>query len=343
MTAVPGGRPLLQVSREEEGLKLARFLERRLGLPGGMIRKWIRTGQTRVNGKRAGPFSPLCLGDRVRLPPFIPLPEKAEPPEDLAAVLAGAELCLAACTEDLLVLHKPGGLVTHPGSRHADSVTSRLAKALAGQIFLPAPAHRLDRRSSGLLMAGRTHRAQERLHLALATGRGIVKDYLAWAAGIWPEEPSLLTDMLGKRRDKQGKETMQALPGGRTLPLWPGTALPPAAEKEARCLVVRAGLLSGPRPASLLLIRLLTGKTHQIRVQTASRGFPLLGDAGHGGPAWPLLLLHAWRLRLAPGLADGKDDGLPFECRALPDWPRPYAPKIALVEKALARLEDLTE
>ena len=67
--ADPSGRPLLRVSREEEGMKLARFLERRLNLPGGMIRKWIRTGQSRITGRRVGPFTPLCAGDAVRRGP----------------------------------------------------------------------------------------------------------------------------------------------------------------------------------------------------------------------------------------------------------------------------------
>jgi 23S rRNA pseudouridine955/2504/2580 synthase len=315
-------------------MKLARFLERRLGLPGGMIRKWIRTGQTRLNGRRVGPFALLSAGDAVRLPPFALPPEGPPPPPDLAAALAGAGLDLAACTKDLLILRKPGGLATHPGSRQTDSVTSRLAQALPGLPFLPAPAHRLDRLTSGLLLAGRSHRAQERLHRAFAGGKGIVKDYLAWAKGTWREEPCLLTDVLRREQGADGRERTRALPGGRTLR--PGEILPPPGPGEARSLVVRAGLLPG---RSLLLIRLLTGRTHQIRVQTASRGFPLLGDGRHGGPPFPLLLLHAWRLRLDADLAGETSPGGAFECRALPDWPPPYALKEEEAEKALARLQ----
>jgi 23S rRNA pseudouridine955/2504/2580 synthase len=349
--ADPSGRPLLRVSREEEGMKLARFLERRLNLPGGMIRKWIRTGQSRINGRRVGPFTPLCAGDAVRLPPFAfsalpaPLPGQEEPPPDPAAALAAAGLRLAACAGDLLVLCKPCGLPTHPGSGHRDSVAGRLARALSAQPFLPAPAHRLDRHTSGLLLAGRTHRAQVRLQRALAQGRGIAKDYLAWVAGRWEEEPCLLADVLRKERERDGREVTRALPGGRILPLRPGVFAPGNPDPEevppgqARCLVVRAGLLSSSSsgPASLLLIRLLTGRTHQIRVQTAARGFPVLGDGRHGGPRFPLLLLHAWRLRLAAGLAGEA----PWECRALPDWPPPYALAGEEAEEALARLEAL--
>jgi 23S rRNA pseudouridine955/2504/2580 synthase len=321
-------------------MKLARFLERRLGLPGGMIRRWIRTGQTRVNGGRSGPFSRLAAGDAVRLPPFALPPEGPPPPTDIAAALAGAGLRLAAATADLLVLDKPGGLATHPGSGHADSVAGRLAEALRGQPFLPAPAHRLDLHTSGLLLAGRTHRAQERLQRALAQGSGIVKDYLAWVEGKWEEEGvCLLTDVLRKERGRDGRETTRALPGGRTLVLGPGEALPAVRGGQAGSLAVRAGLLPGRKAASLLLVRLLTGRTHQIRVQTASRGFPILGDGRHGGPAFPLLLLHAWRLRLAAGLAEEGEGA--WECRALPDWPFPYALAGEEAEEALARLEAL--
>jgi 23S rRNA pseudouridine955/2504/2580 synthase len=229
-------------------------------------------------------------------------------------------------------------------------VTGRLARALSGQPFLPAPAHRLDRHTSGLLLAGRTHLAQTRLQRALARGKGITKDYLAWVAGRWEEEPCLLADVLRRERGQDGREVMRALPGGRISPLRPGGRAPenPAPEEvvpgEARCLAIRAGLLPAPSaaplfsgPASLLLIRLLTGRTHQIRIQTASRGFPVLGDGRHGGFRFPLLLLHAWRLRLAADLAGG----VPWECRALPDWPPPYALTSGEAEDALARLEAL--
>jgi 23S rRNA pseudouridine955/2504/2580 synthase len=336
---VTARRPLLLVSREEEGMKLARFLERRLALPAGMIRKWIRTGQTRLNGRRAGPFALLSEGDAVRLPPFALPPPPPPPPRDFVAALVRAGLCVAACTEDLLVLNKPGGLPTHPGSGHTDSLTRRLTDALPGQPFVPAPAHRLDRHTSGLILAGRTHRAQERLHRAFAERTGLDKEYLVWVAGRWEEEePRLLADVLRRERDRDGRERMRALPGGSF----------PAAEEdlpeEARSLAVRVRLLPGREAASLLLVRLLTGRTHQIRVQTATRGFPVLGDGRHKGPPFPLMLLHAWRLRLSAALvrdlsASCPEAG-PREYRVLPDWPPPFALVPEEAEEALARLEE---
>ena len=82
---------LLTVTGEEAGGKLIRFLERRLegNFPPAMFHKWIRTGQVRVNGKRAKPFLPLGAGDQVRLPPFA-----------LPRVFTGAEGLLRAPVEE---------------------------------------------------------------------------------------------------------------------------------------------------------------------------------------------------------------------------------------------------
>ena len=90
--------------------------------------------------------------------------------------------------------------------------------------------------------------------------------------------------------------------------------------KEALC---RVDLLSAQGERSLLRIRLFTGRTHQIRVQLSSRGFPIIGDVKYGGPKSPQgMLLHAWRLAL-PG-------GESFSA------PPPWKEKFAVSEKFLA-------
>ena len=148
--------------------------------------------------------------------------------------------------------------------------------------FTPAPAHRLDRDTSGLLLAAATYAATRTLHDWIAQGR-LGKSYLAWVQGtLLPGETLDLADTLAKS-GPPGRERVVPTTG-------PGQA----ALARGRCLANAAG-------RSLLELELLTGRTHQLRVQLASRGLPIIGDPkyGTGGPG--PLRLHAWRLALPDG------------------------------------------
>lgn len=300
-SAAPSREPLA-VSRAEAGMKLAGFLERRLDpeVPRAAIMRWIRTGQVRVDGGRAKPFDRLAEGALVRLPPQAheQLRRRAAEPENGASARnarsplssvgreAAPDLDIAYQDERLLVLAKPAGLPTQPGSKHDDSLAARLAARFAEADYVPAPAHRLDRDTSGLVLAGLTHEAQFALH-ELFAGRGeerVVKDYLAWAEGDWPSRQALLMEDRLDRTGERGRERVQSAADGRLA-------------------LAAAALLNRREGASLLLVRLYTGRRHQIRVQLASRGHPILGDRKYGGPAFrdnPGLALHAWRLEV-PG------------------------------------------
>lgn len=298
------------VSPEEAGQKLLQCLQRRLaGADETSVHRWIRTGQVRVNGGRRKAFDRLAEGDEIRLPPFAVLRvaagaagNKNTEREDgagtakISSVAGPPELGLdiLAETPDLLVLLKPAGLPVHPGTGHTDSVTSRLAASFATAAFMPTPAHRLDRDTSGVLLVARTYASLRTLSDALA-GRSVCKDYLAWCVGEWPhDDPQTLHDTLAKT------ENMSALPGKtreqvRRVDAHEGG-------KEASLTV---HLLRRRSNASLLRIELHTGRTHQIRAQLALRGHPVAGDRKYGGRAGLLsgtpLLLHACRITLPDG------------------------------------------
>ena len=304
----------LTVHPAEAGIKLLDFLARHLGetVPTAQLHRWVRTGQVRINGGRAKPFARLAAEDAVRLPPFAaPLVtgHTAPVPPLAAGQPIGPGLTLLAVTNSFLVLDKAPGLPSQPGSGHADSVSQRLANFFAGSPYIPAPAHRLDKETSGLLLAGRTHEAQRALHELLGgehKDRALVKEYLAWVAGSWPHEsPLVLEDFLEKYTEeagpRQGKEQMRVAHNGKG--------------QKALATVMPCHVPSPPPGASLLLVRLHTGRTHQIRVQLASRGFALYGDRKYGGPQAPHLLLHACRL----ALPDGQ------EFQSLPSWPSTFA------------------
>lgn len=311
--AEPGpadGSPFPPVDRAESGQKLLQFLQRRLNLPPALLHRWVRTGQVRLNGRRAKPFARVNEGDLVRLPPFAgalaaqagaPGLGAPQPPAPDTQPLP----LLVAKLGDILAFHKPAGLPTHPGTGHADSLSSRLRAHAAGAPFPPTPAHRLDRDTSGILLVAATHEGLRELQQAFRERR-VAKEYVAWVAGAWPHAaPRLLRSRLrkegapGAERVRACKEGEAAVPGSR----------------EALSIV--RPLRIGP-DASLVQIRLLTGRTHQIRVQLAELGHPVLGDAKYGRGRrenCPTLCLHALRVTLP--------DGRSAEC--LPDWTGPYA------------------
>ncbi len=295
----------LIVSEAEAGQKLLSYLKRRLGqeLPDTLLHRVIRSGEVRVNGKRSLPFNRLATGDDVRVPPLRPAAELSSPtvapssptetaasptPPNAARTTAKrpdptdlATLNIVSETPEYLLLNKPAGLPAQPGSKHQDCLSSRLAAAYARAPFTPTPAHRLDKATSGLTLAAKTYAALRNAQEAFRA-RTIRKDYLAWVEGAWPWAGTVTLHDLLEKQERNGRE--QVVTG---------------AGKDALCLVQP---LQSREGHTLLLVRLLTGRTHQIRVQLASRGHAIAGDVKYGGQATTQgMCLHAWRLALPDG------------------------------------------
>lgn len=335
----------LEIGPAEAGRRLARFLESRLSLPRGLVRKWLRTGQVRVNGKRSQPERLLAAGDVVRLPPWAEGGGEALRPCPVPPGALGPDVGLVYQDEELLVLNKPYGLPVHGGTRHRDSLSARLKAACGEGFYPPAPAHRLDLHASGLILAGKTHASQTALHALFREAKEeLGREYLCWtrgdAAEIFPV-PSLCVDWLAEEQDAEGRERMSVIAAGSYpaagscgLPEFaagPESAAkaPPQTVWEARafyhCLDVRAHPKFGP--VSLIRARLLTGRKHQIRVQLAARGLPLLGDRRYGGPGRVSMMLHACRVTLPGDLyPGGQFVDAPRLFASRPDWPEFFAP-----------------
>ena len=243
------------VTPAESGQKLLQFLERRLrgDVPRSAVQRWIRKGQVRVDKGRKKPFDRIEAGQVVRIPPYTPGEENA--PQ------SGGGLDVIHEDADILAIAKPAGLAVHGGDGIDDSVAGRLAALYPDADFRPTLAHRLDRHTSGLLLAARNYEALRRLNDAFASG-GVDKLYLAWVRGAWTEPDGTL---LSDRLEKKGEPGAQAVRTG-----------------SGKTALARVTALVTDREYSLVAVKLLTGRTHQIRVQLASRGHGVVGDRKYG-------------------------------------------------------------
>ncbi len=167
--------------------------------------------------------------------------------------------------EALLVLDKPAGLPIHPTARYHHGTVVALLRRQHGPGFQAAPAHRLDRETSGLLVCGRTPEASRRLMQAFQEG-AVEKEYQAIVEG-WPREDAFLVEA-------------PLLEGTPTIRI---AVRVDAAGRPARTrFQVAQRFVRESQPFALLRCFPETGRQHQIRVHLQATGFPLVGDKMYG-------------------------------------------------------------
>ncbi|MGK7868813.1 RluA family pseudouridine synthase [Falsiroseomonas sp. E2-1-a20] len=283
---------LKKVAADEGDTRLDRWLKRHVpALTQGAVQKMLRTGQIRVDGKRAEANTRLEAGQEIRIPPVAENPARDLPrtpkPVDERDVKALHQMVIHK-DADVLVLDKPHGLAVQGGpgiARHLDGMLDALQ---FDAVERPRLVHRLDRDTSGVLVLARTLSAASRLAAAFR-GRDIEKTYWAVVLG----EPSPPAGRINMALVRQGGPR-----GERTAPAEHGEDGTHAITDFRTLDVVR-------RKVAWLEMKPLTGRTHQLRVHAAEAlGCPILADGKYGGQAAHVeglpasLHLHARALRL---------------------------------------------
>ncbi|MFH1679218.1 MAG: RluA family pseudouridine synthase, partial [Candidatus Eisenbacteria bacterium] len=283
----------IRVREGREAVRLDRFLAEEAGFPSRAFgQKLIREGRVRVDGRVARASHRTAAGETVTV--------EIPPPEPSRLVAESIPLDVRYEDEDLIVVNKPPGMVVHPGAgvRVGTLVHALLGRcgslADSGEPARPGIVHRLDKDTSGLLVAAKTRTA----HLFLARAierREVERRYLAVVWGSPPEEGTIRAPIGRSRRDRK---KMAVTEGGRAA-------------------VSRFELRERFPYACLMEVALESGRTHQIRVHFAHAGHPVFGDPAYGGRRKALgalpgeqrraaehalgaidrQALHAWRLR----------------------------------------------
>jgi 23S rRNA pseudouridine955/2504/2580 synthase len=246
----------LEVGEESEAQRLDNFLLRRLkGVPKSHVYRVVRSGEVRVNSGRVKPDYRVRIGDKVRVPPIRTGIAKR------AAVPRLLDLKVIYEDPSLLVVDKDSGIAVHGGSGVSYGVIEALRAARPEAKMLEL-AHRLDRDTSGLLLIAKKRSALVELHRMLRDGE-VEKIYVAVVKGVPAKKQFDITEALHKYVNAKGERRVAVKEGGQSA-------------------ITRIKLLEEGKDFSLVQLRLMTGRTHQIRVHLAHAGHPVLGDDKYG-------------------------------------------------------------
>lgn len=292
MTFGSSGVTTVEVAGDEADLRLDRWFKRHFPrLTQGRLQKLLRTGQVRIDGRRAKAGARLVPGQRIRVPPLgggeqaPPKAPKPRPKIDAAQAEALRESVLHR-DHQMLAVNKPPGLAVQGGTgihRHLDAMLDEL-RFDAGE--RPRLVHRLDKDASGVLLLARSAAAASKMTAAFRS-REARKLYWAVVAGTPKPSRGRIDLALAKLPGPHGERVSTASAGKRAL-------------TDYR-VVEKAG-----REAAWLALEPQTGRTHQLRVHCAAIGTPILGDGKYGGGAAYLagsgiarrLHLHARAIRI---------------------------------------------
>jgi 23S rRNA pseudouridine955/2504/2580 synthase len=303
----------LRVPEDRGGQRLDNLLFGVLkGVPKTHIYRLLRTGQVRVNGRRAKPDTRVAAGDELRIPP-VRIGTPAAPARASEERLKHLEAAIIAEDARYLALDKPSGLASHGGSGIALGAIEQLRQARPGAGL--ELVHRLDRDTSGVLLLAKKRSALLAAQAAIRDGTAR-KRYLALLVGRMPQDRIKVDAALRKSVLQGGERMVRVDPAGKP------------SRSEFRLLEQRGDY-------AFVEVLIDTGRTHQIRVHAAHLGMPVAGDSKYGDSSanralkahgLQRLFLHAAELRFPGAEGERHEFGapLPAELQSVLDsLPRP--------------------
>jgi len=247
------------VAASEAGLRLDILVARHLPqLSRSRARRMVEAGLVLADGREAKPHHLVRTGEIIEV-------HLSEKPAETGLTPEPMPLDIAYEDEHLVVVNKPAGLVVHPG---AGRMSGTLVNALLahgplssiGSPLRPGVVHRLDKDTSGLILAAKTDEA----HLEMARqiqNREVQRTYMALVWGRPQPDEFILSSSLG-RHPKDRKRIAVTVTG--------------------KGAVTRVAVLERFEHMSLVRANLVTGRTHQIRVHLSAAGWPVVGDRVYG-------------------------------------------------------------
>ena len=276
----------ITITESNAGQRIDNFLMKEYKfLPKTAIYKLLRKGEIRVDKKRVKPLKKLVLGEEVRVAPMRDVPQATDPKQASTARLDLLASAIILEDDDLIVINKPAGVAVHGGTDNLHGVIEILRQLRPELEFLEL-VHRIDKETSGLLLLAKNRPTLLGLHESFKTGE-VNKHYQTLVLGKWQGGERRVENYL--TRNKGGLQNMQVSDS----------------EEGKRSESIFMPLKSFS-DNSLLSVRLLTGRMHQIRTQLAELKLPIAGDSKYGDFAanrdfkrktgLKRLFLHAYRM-----------------------------------------------
>ena len=251
----------IKISEDFHGQRIDNYLINLLkGIPKSKIYSIIRKGEVRVDGSRKKPSYKLVNGNEIRIPP-LEFKENDEPqfiPENLIDLLKNK---IIFENDDFLAINKPCGIASHGGSGIKIGLIESVRNF--GRNYRECKlVHRLDKDTSGCQIISKKQQFLRKCNEEIRLGRSF-KEYLVVVNGKWPEGKKRISSNLIKTKNLKGENFVYENPEG----------------KES---ISKFKVLKTSKNLSKLSCNIITGRTHQIRVQTSSEGYSIVGDQKYG-------------------------------------------------------------
>jgi len=257
------------VDESSDGQKIDNFLIKFLkNVPKSHIYKILRSGQVRVNKKRVRTAFKLSLNDSVRIPPVDFLRKKSVSINKINSdQFKIIEENILLEDDFIMVLNKPSGTAVHGGSGLSFGIIELVRNWRPDHKFFEL-VHRIDKDTSGALLIAKKRSALVGIHKQMREKK-VHKKYQVVVKGIWKEKQKIVDLNLLKTSADNGQQKVRVIESPLKNPL----------AKASRSVFF---LKKNFSTYSLLDVKLITGRTHQIRTQLAHLGFPILGDNKYG-------------------------------------------------------------